>query len=552
MRKPFTKEQLDLLYGSSEDLAFFMRQEGNTFIYEYVNPVCKVVFKKDLVGTAVDQSMPAELAKEIKDSYSIAINTRRPHVYHDYNLSGENQTANETKVTPIFFEDTCYILAISVNITKQKKVKEGYLFYQSLIRDSVDPMLTLSSEFIILSMNDAYAKAFDIQKGEWTGKHYKTLPFVDDFTFQNITEELLNFTAGKTPHHTVISRKKSDGETSFFSANYSPVYEGEKIRAFHIVLRELNNSVELIEELKKTEIILESYKTALNYAAIVGMWRPNGDIDYVNENFKLLTGSKPEEIVGSNIKGVGEKFMSAEEFEGITKIVLSGQIWRGELQSQKKDGGHFWVDTTIVPLTKYTGEVYQLLSIMFDITERKDLEEKLHFMAYHDGLTELPNRLLIVKEFAEMKRRAEENGDWIAILYMDGDGFKGINDKYGHDVGDEFIYRFGQSIQNSLRKQDMVARIGGDEFLVALSGLDPEDAFNQIDHIIFRIKNRLQEGWEIEGIHFSPTATIGVSIYPKNAVELEALVNQADHALYDAKRKGRNLVHYYETSEEKA
>lgn len=552
MRKPFTKEQLDLLYGSSEDLAFFMRQEGDTFIYEYMNPACTAVFKQDLTGASVEDSMPEKLAEDIKRSYLTAIKMKKPYTYQDYNLFSENHAANETRVTPIFAAGICYILAITKNVTQQKKVEEGYLFYQSLIRDSLDPMITLTSDFTIFGMNDMYAETFNIRKEQWAGKHYSELPFVDDYTFQNITEELKNFKAGESPQHTVISRKKNTGETAFFSVNYSPVYEGRAIRAFHIVLRELNNAAELIEELKKTENILESYKAALNYAALVGIWQPNGNIVYVNDNFKNLTGFERSELIDSNIKGIGKAFMTDDEFDEITEKVLSGEIWRGELKSLTKNGGHFWVDTTIVPLTRYNGNVYQLLSIMFDITERKALEQKLHFMAYHDGLTKLPNRLLIVQEFMEMKKRADKTGDWIAILYMDGDGFKGVNDKYGHDVGDEFIYRFGQSIQNSLRKQDMVARIGGDEFLVALAGLAPEDAANQIDRIIERIKRELQIGWEIEGIHFSPTATIGVSIYPENAVELETLVNQADHALYKAKRNGRNLVFYYQGKEEKS
>ncbi|CEG22692.1 putative diguanylate cyclase YegE [Planococcus massiliensis] len=551
MGKPFTKEQLDLLYGSVDDLVFFMRQEGETFIYEYVNPACTAVFKKDLTGTSVDDSMPAELAEDIKGSYLTAMESGKPYTYQDYNLFSENHAANETKVTPIFAAGIWYILAITKNVTKQKKVEEGYLFYQSLIRDSLDPMITLTSDFFIFGMNETYAKTFDIPKEQWIGKHYSKLPYVDDYTFQNIKEELKNFKAGVSPQHTVISRKKNDDETAFFSVNYSPVYEGKMIRAFHIVLRELNNASELIEELKKTENVLESYKAALNYAALVGMWHPNGKIVYVNDNFKNLTGFERKELIGSNIKEIGKAFMTDEEFSEITETVLSGKIWRGELKSLTKSGGHFWVDTTIVPLTRYNGKVYQLLSIMFDITDRKELERKLHFMAYHDGLTKLPNRLMIVKEFMEMKRRADETGEWIAILYMDGDGFKNVNDKYGHDVGDEFIYRFGQTIQSSLRKQDMVARIGGDEFLVALAGLAPEDAANQIDRIIDRIKKELQTGWEIEGIHFSPTATIGVSIYPEHASDLETLVSQADHALYNAKRRGRNLVFYYQKTKEK-
>lgn len=190
MRKPFTMEQLDLLYGSSEDLAFFMRQEGDTFIYEYVNPACTAVFKQDLTGSSVDESMPAELAEEIKRSYLTAIQMKKSYTYLDYNLFSENHAANETRVTPIFAAGICYILAITKNVTQQKKVEEGYLFYQSLIRDSLDPMITLSSDFTIFGMNDMYAETFNIQKEQWAGKHYSELPFVDDYTFQNITEEL--------------------------------------------------------------------------------------------------------------------------------------------------------------------------------------------------------------------------------------------------------------------------------------------------------------------------------------------------------------------------
>lgn len=549
MQRPFTREQLDLLYGSSEDMVFFMRQKGDTYIYEYVNPVCQTVFKQDITGTTVDDSMPADLAQEIKEQYQRALKAGIPYTYRDYNLFSEDKTAIETRLTPIYFEETWYILAFSKNVAKQKKIEEAYLFYQSLIRDSVDPMITITPEYIIFGMNDAYSNMFGISKENWIGKHYRDLPFVDNVNYKNITEELGNFQTGKALRSTVISRKKQDGTNTLFSANYSPVYEGDAVRAFHFVLRELTSEAELKEELKKTESVLESYKNALNYAALVGIWESSGNILFANDNFKDITGYQGEELIGSNISAIGKAFMPDEDYNRITETVLSGEIWRGELKSLKKTGEPFWVDTTIVPLTGYDGAVYQLLSIMFDITERKDMEQKLHFMAYHDGLTELPNRLLIVKEFAGMKKRADLKGEWVAILYMDGDGFKTVNDKYGHDIGDEFIYHFGQSIQNSIRKQDMVARIGGDEFLVALSGLDPNDAMSQIGQIIERIKSRLQEGWSIEGIHFSPTATIGVALYPKDADQLELLVNKADHALYNAKRKGRNLVLYYDDYE---
>ena len=249
--------------------------------------------------------------------------------------------------------------------------------------------------------------------------------------------------------------------------------------------------------------------------------------------------------MGEHISKIGKAVISEEQYNAIRQKVSSGEIWRGELKSLKKTGDFFWIDTTIIPLAERDGGTEQMLAIMFDITDRKELEEKLHFMAYHDSLTKLPNRLSIVKKFIEMKSEADADGRQMAVVYMDGDDFKQVNDQYGHDVGDEFIYRFAQSIQDSIRKQDIVARVGGDEFIIALAGLDSAQTEEQIQHIVERIRKGLATGWEISGIHFSPTATMGVSTYPKQGETLDELVTKADQALYLAKRTGKNGLLFY-------
>lgn len=545
MLGPFTKMQLEMLYGKTDSLVYFMRQAGDTYIYEYINSACIAVFQEDLTGASLDDIMPPHLAADIKEHYRLALESDAPHKYRDYNLFSEENETNETLLTPMRYEGERFMLAVSKNVAKQKKVEEEYLFYQSLVQNSVDPMLMVTSDLVIFDMNFAYSASFGVHKKDWIGKNYGSLPYVDQQTYGQVEAELNSFKAGNAAKSIVIKRNKKDGTEATFSVNYSPIKEQGEVRAFHIVMRELTNEVQLKQELEKTEHILKSYKDALNYAALVAIWDPAGTIQFVNDNFKGTTGYGREDLLGEHISKIGKAVISEEQYDSIAKTVLSGEIWRGELKSLKKTGEFFWIDTTIIPLAETDGGADQVLAVMFDITDRKELEEKLHFMAYHDSLTKLPNRLSIVKKFSEMKKDADDKGQQLAVVYMDGDDFKQVNDQYGHDVGDEFIYRFGQSIQDSIRKQDIVARVGGDEFIIALAGLHQEKSLEQVQQIVARIRSGLAAGWEIGGAYFTPTATMGVSMYPEQGGTLDELVTKADQALYSAKRKGKNSLLFY-------
>lgn len=548
MSMPFTHEQLDLLYGNSKDPVYFMKQNGDTFDYVYVNRVCFALFKKELCGTTLDDSMPPDLTREIKKQYLIALKAGEKHIYRDYSLFSDLDTAMETELTPIQFEGQNFVLAITKNVAAQKKIEEDYLFYESLVQNSVDPMIMISAEYMIIDLNPAYERTFGVNKEDWINRYYKDLPEKQKEQFKTGKNLLDQFVPGSKSSSIIMKRRKQDGTLAKFSASYSPINENGIIRAFHVVFRELTNELLLKNELKKTENILESYKDALNYAALVAIWSLSGTIEFVNDNFNELAGYKPEELIGSNISKIGKSVISTEEYREIRSVIWQGSIWRGQIRSLKKNGEIFWVDATIIPLMDVDGQIYQVLSILFDITERKKLEEQLHFMAYHDSLTTLPNRRLMVLRFQQMKEKAEAKGQQIALLYIDGDDFKLINDQFGHDVGDDFIYHFGQAIKKSLRKEDMVARVGGDEFLVALCGIIPEVSQAHIEKVISRINQTLAEGWEINGHHFSPTSSAGIAVYPLHGNDFDDLVKKADAALYLAKSNGKGNCYLYSST----
>ncbi|MFP3356604.1 diguanylate cyclase [Planococcus sp. SIMBA_143] len=545
MSGPFTKEQMDMLYGKAADPVYFMQQQGNGFVYAWVNPVCREIFGIDLTGRSVEQCMPRELALEIHKQYRIAIKRNERHRYRDYSLFSDRGTAMETELTPFSHEGAQYVLAVTRDVTEQKKIEEDYLFYQSLVQNSVDPMLMISADFTILDMNPAYEKTFGVHRKEWLGRNYDDIPQDKQKFFEMGKLLLENSTSTHKASSIFLTRIKSDGREAKFSASYSLIKENGIIRAFHVVFRELTNELLLKHELKRTENILESYKDALNYAALVLIWDNSGMIEFANENFKKLTGFDSSELTGMNIQSIGQAIMSSQQLAHLQSVLKKGEIWRGQVRSLKKNGQPFWVDATIIPLFDVEGRIYQMLSILFDITDRKEMEEQLHHMAYHDPLTNLPNRRMMVKHFREMEAKSNRTGDQVAVLYIDGDNFKEINDRHGHEIGDEFIHQFARALERSIRKHDVAARIGGDEFLILLPGISAINSRSQIENIISRIQQTLKDGWAIDAQHFSPTCSIGSALYPEDGSEFEELIQKADHALYEAKKKGGGIVCFH-------
>ena len=176
-----------------------------------------------------------------------------------------------------------------------------------------------------------------------------------------------------------------------------------------------------------------------------------------------------------------------------------------------------------------------------EITARKEREDSLMFLAYHDSLTQLPNRRYLQNEFPLFVDRANAKFESFAVLYVDGDRFKQVNDLYGHDTGDLFLIQFAKALLRSVRKNDLVVRLGGDEFLVLISNLSREEQELKaaIDTVKMNINEQLSQGWRIGEQYFRPTASIGVSIYPKHGFTIDELVDYADRSLYEKKNKAR-------------
>ncbi|MFF5994727.1 PAS domain S-box protein [Lysinibacillus sp. KU-BSD001] len=275
----------------------------------------------------------------------------------------------------------------------------------------------------------------------------------------------------------------------------------------------------------------------------------DGIISYASPSYVRLLGYEEEKLLG--------KFYAqllAEESVSKWQTVLEGfhdntREQKVELKLQGKHGELFWTEGhyKVVYSNDYNG-MNQLIMLSREITERKKRESILMFMAYHDSLTNLPNRRYLDKEFPHLLEKAESKYESIAIVYIDGDNFKEINDCYGHDVGDQFICQFSHALVKSVSLDNLVVRVGGDEFVVILTNLsrNKEIRTEQVQTFIERVRMHLHEGWAIGEHYFQTTASMGVAFYPDHGEKLEKLVDLADQALCESKSNQKNSYKIYD------
>lgn len=193
-------------------------------------------------------------------------------------------------------------------------------------------------------------------------------------------------------------------------------------------------------------------------------------------------------------------------------------------------------ETILTPILNANGNCTHVFAVTRDVTERHRLEKELQYLAYHDALTGLPNRRMFQERLQTAMTQAHQQGQQLALLFIDCDLFKSINDEFGHDFGDEFLKIFSLRLQNNVREADIIARLGGDEFVLFLPVLNAEEA-TQIGQ---RVLDTMLQPWKVGSCELRTTVSVGVALYPWDGMEADELMRSADRALYRAKATGRN------------
>jgi len=299
-------------------------------------------------------------------------------------------------------------------------------------------------------------------------------------------------------------------------------------------LREANRFLDAEKHLNQT--IIQSSPFAIytrNQQGIVTAW---------NLAAEKLFGWRADEVVGKPLLSV--PVGKEDETRELRERVLRGEsIIQFEVQRQKRDGTLFDLSTTLAPLRGPSGAIDGYLAIATDITERKQAERQIEFLAYRDVLTGLPNRLLLQDRFAQAVAYADRAGLQVALLFIDLDNFKTINDSLGHAVGDALLQEIAVRLGTCVRETDTISRQGGDEFLIVLPDLYDTDA---ITPVLAKIRDRLHEPFQLDGHELTTSASIGIAIYPDDGRDFDTLLKKADTAMYQAKDAGRNSYRFFD------
>ncbi len=302
----------------------------------------------------------------------------------------------------------------------------------------------------------------------------------------------------------------------------------------------------LTEEIRERKLAQEQLRLsatvfANNSEAIV-ITDADNNIVRVNDAFTRITGYTEAEVVGKNPRIFSSGRMDKQFYQRLWQDFIANDGWTGEIWNKRKNGEIYpeWLILSVV--RDESGKIVNYIAIYSDISDRKREEERIQFLASHDVLTKLPNRFLLTDRITQALAFAERNQAKVAVLFIDLDHFKNINDSLGHDVGDELLKQTAARIGHCLRRTDTIARLGGDEFVAVLPEIGSE---NEAAFVGEKILEAFAEIFALGNHRLTITPSIGISMYPEDGSAASDLLRNADMAMYRAKAVGRNTLQFY-------
>jgi len=336
--------------------------------------------------------------------------------------------------------------------------------------------------------------------------------------------------------------KRRDGEPFWFEATVSPVLDGQG-EATHsvVVLRDITENRRVEQEMRIAATAFESLHGMVVTDA-------NGIILRVNRAFVRMTGYAPEEVIGRTPAMFKSGRQDAAFYISMWQSLADRGAWFGELWNRRKNGEVYPLLQSISAVRGDDGKVTHYVAAFSDISERKEAEEQIRHLAFYDPLTRLPNRRLLLDRLQQAMVLGERTGNHGALLFIDLDQFKSLNDTLGHDVGDLLLIEVARRLQDAVRASDTAARLGGDEFVVMLEELshDATEAAEQARTVAEKVLATLNLPYHLAGHELRSTPSIGLTLFAGQRTTIDELLRQADLAMYQSKSAGRNALHFFD------
>lgn len=442
------------------------------------------------------------------------------------------------------------ILGIYEDITERRQAEETLRKLSTAIEQSPTSVVITDLNANIEYVNPQFTKVSGYSAAEAIGKNPRILQSkqTDEKIYRKLWK---NLTSGETWHGELINRRKN-GEVYWEESHIAPIINAENRITHYVAIK--TDVTERIHSAKKLADLMREQKTILNNDLIGIVTVKDRKIVWANPAFEKMFGGTPGEFEGVATR---QFFPTEEDYQAYGAeaypILAVDQVFHTQRELIRKDGQHIWVDISGQMLNQATGES---LWGFLDITLRKRMEDKVQQLAFHDTLTNLPNRRLLLDRLSQAVAASKRTGRYVAVMFLDLDNFKPLNDAHGHQAGDLLLMDVATRLTNCVREIDTVARIGGDEFVVMLRELNDnrDESLAQAQTISEKIRLALSEPYQLSVSHVGLpdvtvthrcTASIGVAVFVGHEGNEDDVLKWADSAMYQAKDAGRNRVRFY-------
>jgi diguanylate cyclase (GGDEF)-like protein/PAS domain S-box-containing protein len=422
---------------------------------------------------------------------------------------------------------------------KKKKNKQDDLSHlaKAIISNAgVGIYIVQDGKFVYVS--ELYQKLSGYTDAELIGTYSLGNIYPDDR--EMVREEAIKCLKGKSFEPYEYRFVKKNDEVMWALETITPIaYKGERatLGSFMDITERKQAEEALRQSEEKYRTILESIQEAYFEVDL------DGKFTFFNDSMARLTGHSKEELLGMNHKQFTNEETAKEVFQAFDNVYTTGEPSKGfDWQIIRKDGGEGFVEASVTLQKDLSGKPTGFKGMIRDITERKRTEQQINYMATHDVLTGLPNRLMFNQLLNQAIRSAQRHKRQLAVLFIDLDRFKTINDSLGHEAGDRLLKEIGKRFKRSLRADDVIGRMGGDEFVILIEEVNE---LNQVALVAHKILSSTIKPMVLTGEECRITASIGISIYPKDGLDEQSLMKNADIAMYFAKEEGRNNYQFY-------
>ncbi|WP_010098930.1 PAS domain S-box protein, partial [Ornithinibacillus scapharcae] len=539
-----------VLLNGIQDMIYIMKvtKEGN-FCYHFINLAVRKYagLTNDIIGKTFHEVLDNEKAEFLLKKYEQALYTKDCVVYEDLYPSplGEKRYG-ENVLTPLFDDNqNCtHVVAVVKDITERKIAEEvaekaremlleGKQRYQSLFDYNLDGVLAIDRQGMVVACNRSLTNITGDVEDNLIGKHYTQIILPEDV---DKVEKYFQIAINGILEEFSIRMRSKAGKEIEMIVKLTPIIVNKQTVGIYAICKDITEQIKILnkytESENKFEIIAE------NSGDLITMLDHDGKITYVSPSYRDVLSYDPEEYIGKEF----HHNVHPEDINALTNSFeqskISGKPWVAQFRQKHQTMGWIWSELKGSPVYDYNHDFKQMVVLSRDISIRKNYEDKLKYFAYHDSLTGLPNRRYFTMQLKEALDDYRTTGEKFAVIIMDLDRFKEINDTFGHDVGDKSISEFAFRVGRQIREIDTLARLGGDEFVLLLRNIvDKRDVIQVADSII----EAVQAPWKIDNAAFITTTSIGISLLSQETENtFESLFKNADQALYEAKNAGGN------------